>query len=85
MNSEIAGYKRAITRAQEEGENLNIISTKLENETDFIRRQIEDLNDQRDKLSETYTVYSKSLEQADKEMIRFQQERASVQMGIYFI
>lgn len=56
LNSEINGYKRAIRKSQEEGENQNAVSAKLESEIEYIKRQIEDLSDQREKLSETYRV-----------------------------
>lgn len=82
MSSEISGYKRAIRKSQDDGENLTLVSNKLENEIDYIKRQIEDLNDEKEKLGERFSVYSKSLEQADKEMNRFQQEKAVVTMEI---
>ncbi|KAI8928705.1 hypothetical protein BC831DRAFT_77433 [Entophlyctis helioformis] len=76
MNREIGGFRRAHHRAQEEGETLTMILNKLENEIDYLKRQIGTINDQKDKLKETYAMYMKSLNQAEQELNQLQQASA---------
>ncbi|KAJ2998812.1 Coiled-coil domain-containing protein 40 [Globomyces sp. JEL0801] len=78
MNSEIDGFKRTLRKVQEEGENLTSLHNKLESETEYIKRQITSIGEQRDKLSDSYSVYMKSLTQIEQEL----QERISVQLEI---
>eukprot|EP00842_Homolaphlyctis_polyrhiza_P000468 jgi/Hompol1/1421/HPOL_005591-RA len=82
MTREISGFRRALRKAQVEGETLTTILTKLETEIDYVKRQIATLNDQQDKLKETYTMYMKSLGQAEKELSQLQQERLAVQLEV---
>ncbi|KAK5668593.1 hypothetical protein BDV3_003240 [Batrachochytrium dendrobatidis] len=79
MEREIGGFRRALRQAQTEGEQLTMILGKLENEIDYIKRQIATINDQQEKLKETYTVYMKSLGHAEKDLGQLQQERQAVQ------
>jgi coiled-coil domain-containing protein 40 len=82
MNTEIVGFKRTLRNAQEEGENLTSVLNKLEHEMDYIKRQIAVVADQKDKLSDTYSMYMKSMAQTEKEMAQYQKERLSVQQEI---
>ncbi|KAH6573165.1 hypothetical protein BASA60_006179 [Batrachochytrium salamandrivorans] len=80
MSREISGFKRALRQSQNEGENLTMILGKFENEIDYVKRQIEAINDQQDKLKETYTIYIKSLSQSEHDLNQLQQERQAVQL-----
>ena len=82
MASEIAGFRRSLRRAQDEGETLTGVLHKLENDIDFVKRQISNMQEQQDKLKETYSMYMKSLSQAEQEMNQLQQERIAVQLEI---
>ncbi|KAL2912923.1 Coiled-coil domain-containing protein 40 [Polyrhizophydium stewartii] len=82
MSREIAGCKRALRVEQNKGETLSMMLGKLENEIDYVKRQIGTINDQQDKLKETYTMYMKSLNQAERELTQLQQERQAVQLEI---
>jgi coiled-coil domain-containing protein 40 len=73
MEAEIAGYKRAHRRAQQQGEAIQAVLSKLENEVDYLKRQIGTVNEQRDKLKETYTMYMKSMDQVESEFRQLQQ------------
>lgn len=73
MQTEITGFKRTLRKAQEDGENLTSVLHKLENEMDYVKRQIVSLRDQRDKISETYSLFIKSFTQTEKELNTIQQ------------
>lgn len=77
-DSELAGFQRSLRNAQEESETLLGILNKLENEIEHIRKQTMIINDQRDKLRESYQMYSKALEQTEKELQMVVDERNAV-------
>ncbi|KAJ3273941.1 Coiled-coil domain-containing protein 40 [Terramyces sp. JEL0728] len=82
MNTEIYGFKRTLRNCQDEGENLQNLLTNLEGETDYIKRQISLVKEQREKVSDSYSVYMKSLNQIEQELQGCQQERVAVQMEV---
>jgi chromosome segregation ATPase len=82
MALEISGYTRALNKSQEEGENLAAISRKLESDMEYVKKQIATVNEQRDKLQETYNLYSKCLDQADAELAKYQKERRAIQLEL---
>ena len=68
MDCELSGFKRSVKKSQEDSETLMILLNKLENEIDYIRKQTMIINDQKEKLKETYQMYTKSLEQAERDL-----------------
>lgn len=82
MQSEIQGYKRTIRKAQEGGENLTSVLNKLEYEIEYVKKQIGVRSDENDRLSDNYSVYSKSLSQTENEVNGLQQEANAVQAEI---
>ncbi|KAJ3318182.1 Coiled-coil domain-containing protein 40 [Boothiomyces sp. JEL0866] len=82
MNTEIYGFKRTLRKCQDEGENLHNLLSKLEGETEYIKRQISLVKEQREKVSDSYSVYMKSLNQIEQELQTTQQERVAVQMEV---
>lgn len=82
MNTEIAGYKRTIRKAQEEGENLTSVLNKLEYELVFIKKNIATKGDEKDKLSDMYSVFSKTLNVTENETTGITQEHTAVQAEV---
>lgn len=68
MECELSGFRRSLRQSQEESETLMGILSKLENEIEFVKKQTMIINDQKDKLRETYQIYTKSLEQTELEL-----------------
>ncbi|KAJ3273921.1 Coiled-coil domain-containing protein 40 [Terramyces sp. JEL0728] len=58
------------------------VEMQLEGETDYIKRQISLVKEQREKVSDSYSVYMKSLNQIEQELQGCQQERVAVQMEV---
>ncbi len=82
MNTEITGYKRTIRKAQEDGENLTAVLNKLELEVEYIKRQIGNRSEDKEKLADQYSVFMKSMNQTEAEIASFQQEHVAVQSEI---
>ncbi|ORY39498.1 hypothetical protein BCR33DRAFT_719975 [Rhizoclosmatium globosum] len=82
LNGEIAGFKLSLRRAQEQSEMLTMLLTKLENETEHLKRMIANVADQRDKLMNTHILYSKTLAKAEEELTQANQERQAIQLEI---
>jgi hypothetical protein len=68
MDCELAGFRRSLRKAQEESETLMGVFNKIENEIEYVKKQTMIINDQKDKLRETYQMYTKSLEQTEEEL-----------------
>ena len=68
MDCELSGFRRSLRQSQEDSENLMAIISKLESEIEFIKKQTMIINDQKDKLRETFQIYAKSLEQTEAEL-----------------
>ncbi|KAI8622572.1 hypothetical protein BC830DRAFT_1088809 [Chytriomyces sp. MP71] len=82
LNGEIAGFKQSLRRAQEQSEMLTMLLTKLEGETEHLKRMISTVAEQRDKLMDTHILYSKTLSKAEEELSQVNQERQAIQMEI---
>jgi chromosome segregation ATPase len=82
IKTEIIGFQRILRRSQEEGENLTGLLNKLDNEQEFVKRQISSIAEQREKTNEGYSVLTKSLTQTERELSLYQQERLAVQQEI---
>ena len=78
MDCELSGFQRSLRKSQEESETLLGILNKLESEIEHVKKQTMILNDQKDKLRESYQMYSKSLEQTEKELQNVMEERNAV-------
>ena len=79
MNTEIAGYKRTIRKAQEDGENLTSVLNKLEYEIVYIRKQITAKGDEKERLSDQYSIFAKSLSTAENETVGITTESNTVE------
>ena len=79
MNSEIQGYKRTIRKAQEDGENLTSVLNKLDYEIEYVKKQIGARADEKDRLSDSYSIFGKSLAQTENETSGLQQEVVTIQ------
>lgn len=82
MHSEIAGYKRNSRKSQEDGENLTSVLNKLEFEIDYVKRQIGNRAEDKEKLSDSYSIFNKSLSQTEGESSICLQERTAIQAEI---
>ncbi|KAJ3133055.1 Coiled-coil domain-containing protein 40 [Physocladia obscura] len=82
LNGEIAGFKLSLRRAQEQSETLTMLLSKLENETEHLKRIIANVADQKDKLMDTHMLYSKTLTKTEEELEQANQERQAVQLEI---
>ncbi|TPX77613.1 hypothetical protein CcCBS67573_g01099 [Chytriomyces confervae] len=82
LNGEIAGFKQSLRRAQEQSEMLTMLQSKLEGETEHLKRMISTVADQRDKLMDTHVLYSKTLAKAEEELSNVNLERQAIQLEI---
>lgn len=65
---EINGFKITLRKAAEESEALTLLLNKLEGEVNLLRRQINIVNDSKEKLKESYSLFNKSLTQTESEL-----------------
>jgi chromosome segregation ATPase len=79
MDCELQGFRRTLRKTQEESETLLMILNKIENEIEFVKKQTMILHDQKDKLLESYQMYTKSLEQTECELQKLNEEKQAVQ------
>ncbi|TPX58301.1 hypothetical protein PhCBS80983_g03231 [Powellomyces hirtus] len=82
MNGEVSGFRLSLRKAQEQNETLTVLLNKLEGEVSRLRREIAGIADQKDKLKESYTMYTRSLEQTEGELAIVMQERQSLQLEL---
>ena len=68
MDCELSGFQRSLRKAQQESETLMGLLNKVEGEIEHVKEQTILINDQKDKLRETYQMYTRSLEQAENEL-----------------
>jgi chromosome segregation ATPase len=68
LTGEINGFKQSLRRAQEKNETLTLLHSKLENEVEHLKRQIENIGEQRERLMDNYSMYSKTLAQSESEL-----------------
>jgi len=77
---EINGYKITLRKAAEESEALTLLMNKLEGEVNMLKRQTSLVNDSKDKLKESYSLFSKSLSQTEAELTQVMSERQILQL-----
>ncbi|KAJ3219217.1 Coiled-coil domain-containing protein 40 [Dinochytrium kinnereticum] len=82
LQGEINGFRQSLRRAQEQSETLTLLSTKLDNEVEHLKKQIAQVGEQRDKLQENYSFYSKTLQQTEAELAQIMQERQALQLEV---
>ncbi|KAJ3279438.1 Coiled-coil domain-containing protein 40 [Borealophlyctis nickersoniae] len=82
MTGEISGFRLSLRRAQEKNETLTILLNKLEGEVEYLKRQIAGINEQKEKLKESYSMYTKSLGQTEQELAQVMQERQALQLEV---
>ena len=58
------------------------MTSKLDNEVNQLKRQINNVNDSKDKLKESYSLYSKSLAQTEQELLQVQQESQALVLEV---
>ncbi|KAI9201921.1 uncharacterized protein BJ171DRAFT_569980 [Polychytrium aggregatum] len=82
MVGEINGFKLSLRRAQEESETVTMLLAKLEGEVNFLKKQIGIVGENKEKLKDTYMVYTKSLGQTEQELAQVMQERQALQLEV---
>ncbi|KAJ3175661.1 Coiled-coil domain-containing protein 40 [Geranomyces variabilis] len=82
MSGEVSGFRLSLRRAQEQNETLTLLLNKLSNEVAHLRRDIAAIADQKEKLKESYTMYTRSLEQIEAELATVMAERAQLQLEL---
>ncbi|KAJ3156999.1 Coiled-coil domain-containing protein 40 [Geranomyces variabilis] len=82
MSGEVSGFRLSLRRAQEQNETLTLLLNKLSNEVSHLRRDIAAIADQKEKLKESYTMYTRSLEQTEAELATVMAERAQLQLEL---
>jgi hypothetical protein len=73
MDGEINGFKHALRKSQEQNESLTILNNKLEGESDLLKRQIQGIQESKEKLKESFTTFSKCLTQTEQELAQVMQ------------
>ncbi|KAI8593523.1 hypothetical protein BDZ88DRAFT_503833 [Geranomyces variabilis] len=82
MSGEVSGFRLSLRRAQEQNETLTLLLNKLSNEVSHLRRDIAAIADQKEKLKESYTMYTRSLEQTEAELATVMAERTQLQLEL---
>ena len=75
IDNEINGFKQSLRKQQDHQEALTMLLTKLENEIEFLKKQTRSNNEQKDKIKESYAMYSKTLGQTQEELNAVNQVR----------
>eukprot|EP00128_Syssomonas_multiformis_P015282 Colp12_sorted_trinity150504_noHs@16254 len=68
-----------IKKEQEKNESLTMLLNKVESEVTFLKRQIDQCGEKREKLKETFTTYTRTLRQTEDELNLVLAERAALQ------
>ncbi|KAI9098134.1 hypothetical protein DFS34DRAFT_704117 [Phlyctochytrium arcticum] len=82
MTGEISGFRYSLRQAQEQNETLTVLLNKLEGEVEYIKREIADINEQKEKLKESWTIYTKSLQQTESELTNVLLERQALNLEL---
>ncbi|KAJ3110385.1 Coiled-coil domain-containing protein 40 [Phlyctochytrium bullatum] len=82
LQGEINGFRQSLRKAQEQSETLTLLANKLENEVEHLKKQIEQVAEQRDRLQENYAFHSKALQQTEAELAQLSQEREALQLEV---
>ena len=85
MEGEISKFKQTLKKSSQESESLSILVNKLEGEIDYLKRQISSMNDQKDKLKESYALYSKSLAQTEMDLAQIMQVKPNQKLFLFFL
>ncbi|KAI8800296.1 hypothetical protein BJ742DRAFT_881140 [Cladochytrium replicatum] len=80
MTGEINGFKHSLHRTQEENETLTLLLNRLEGEVEHLKRLIAGVSESRNRLHETYMMFSKTLAQTEQELSQVLQERQALQL-----
>lgn len=67
IQAEINGYQADIRKGQQENEDLHAAESTIDNTVDYLTREIQTLNNERDQLLDRYDMLKKSLEHTDAE------------------
>ncbi|TPX33878.1 hypothetical protein SmJEL517_g03351 [Synchytrium microbalum] len=78
IQNELSAFRTSLRKAQEQAESLSATVTKLETETDYVQRQMDNSSDARSKLSQDYSVLSHAIQQSEQEFTRATQERQAI-------
>lgn len=84
MEGEISKFKQTLKKSSQESESLSILVNKLEGEIDYLKRQMSSMNDQKDKLKESYALYSKSLAQTEMDLAQIMQVKPNQNYFYFF-
>lgn len=68
MNGELSGFRLSLRKAQEQNESLTVLLNKLDGEVNYLKREIAGIAEQKEKLKESYSMYTKSLGQTEAEL-----------------
>ena len=67
IQAEISGYQADIRKGQQENEDLHAAESTIDNTADYLSREIDTLNTERDALLDRYDMLKKSLEHTEGE------------------
>ncbi|KAL7752512.1 Coiled-coil domain-containing protein 40 [Sorochytrium milnesiophthora] len=76
--NELNGFRHTLRKAAEESENLTLLHNKLESEVDFLNTQINSLQEKKEQLKESYSMYNKSVQANERELETITRERQSI-------
>ncbi|KAJ3073729.1 Coiled-coil domain-containing protein 40, partial [Quaeritorhiza haematococci] len=82
MTNELSGFKHSLRKAASTNESLTLLLNRLENEVDYLKNQITQVTEAKDRLKESYTMYTKSLSQTESELAQVLAERQALQLEI---
>ena len=85
MESEIEGYKKSVRTEQIKNEQLTSVLKKLEGEAEFLKKQLVQVQEKKDRLHETHVKLSNSLEQTEKAVHKAEQEGQNVRSEIQVV
>ncbi|XP_032234443.2 coiled-coil domain-containing protein 40 [Nematostella vectensis] len=74
IETEIEGYKRSISKAQEQNEQITLMHNKIEADISMVKKQISISRTKQEALKTEYTTYTRTLHQTEQSLNRAQTE-----------
>lgn len=72
IETEIEGYKKSISKAQEQNEQITLLQNKIENDITFIKKLMSISKTKLEALKTEYSTYTRTLHQTEQQLNRAQ-------------
>lgn len=82
IENEIEGYKHSINAEKEKHEHLTSVLIRLENEKQYLDRQLENLHEAHEQMQSQYSNYQLTLDKTEAEIVREEQQSRIIRQRI---